>query len=293
MKHLLVVLAIVIAFASMAIAYEPPGIVYYIGGIAEGDVPTIDGDVSDWAFMPRAYYWTGADFRASGEEPNGQPGISTVYATGEVAKDDWDLLGMYIGWAPSTNMYYIGCNVTDSELFFPEESVGGTWKEDHFQFLIDAGGTGGNFRATEPKCSTAQQWYLTPDPRDEAMPLGFFGQAEGQEWSWVPPYGFYGIQKSATGWCGEIGVATWDYLDVTEATSVRHTLTAGEIIGGNVSLRDKDADELNNVGTTFNFADAWTDASLFASYYLVSPEETGRSTAVESSTWGSIKSTFK
>ena len=291
MKHLLVVLAIVIAFASMAIAYEPPGIVYYIGGIAEGDVPTIDGDVSDWAFMPRAYYYTGADFRDSALDPNGQPGISTVYATGEVAKDDWDLLAMYIGWAPSTNMYYIGCNVTDSELFFPEEGVGGTWKEDHFQFLIDAGGTGGNFRQTTPTNCTAQQWYLTPDPRDAAMPLGFFSPAEGQEWSWVAPHAFYGIQKSATGWCGEIGVTTWDFLDVAEATSTPHTLTAGEIIGGNVSLRDKDADGLNNVGTTFNFADAWTDASMFASFYLVDPAETV--TAVESSTWGSIKSTFK
>lgn len=292
MKHLLVVLAIVIAFASMAIAYEPPGIVYYIGGIAEADVPTIDGFVDDWAFMPRQYYWTGADFRASGEEPNGQPGVSTSYATGEVAKDDFDIIAQYIGWAPSTNMYYIGLNITDSELHFPNEDIGGTWQEDHFQFLLNANGEGGNFRSTSPPCSIGQQWYLTLDPRDEANPLGFFGSAAGQEWSWVPPFGFYGIQKSATGWSAEVGVALWDFLDVTQATSVRHIITAGETFGGNVHIRDRDPDE-NDCGTTMNFADAWTDASLFAAFYMVSPEETGRVTAVESSTWGSIKSTFK
>ena len=292
MKHLLVVLAIVLAFASMAIAYEPPGITYYIGGISEGDVPTIDGFVDDWAFMPRAYYWTGADFRAASEEPNGQPGVSTSYATGEVAKDDFDILGCYIGWAPSTNMYYIGVNVTDSELYFPEEEIGGTWKEDHLQFLLNPNGEGGNFRKAEPPCSIGQQWYLALDPRDEAQPLGFFGNAEGQEWSWVPPWAFYGIQKSATGWSAEVGLALWDFLDVTEATSVRHTITAGETFGGNVYIGDKDPDG-ENCGTTFNFADAWTDASLFAAFYMVSPEETGRVTAVESSTWGSIKSTFK
>ena len=290
MKHLLVVLAIVIAFASMAIAYEPPGIVYYIGGIADADVPTIDGDVSDWGFMPRSYYWTGADLRDAALDPNGVPGVSTSYATGEVAKDDWDVLGMYIGWAPSTNMYYLGGAVTDSDLFFPEEGIGGTWKEDHVQFLVDPGGTGGNFRATEPKCSTAQQWYLTPDPRDAAAPLGFFGNAEGQEWSWAAPHAFYGMQTSATGWSFEVGMTLWDFLDVAEATSTPHALAAGQIIGGNVNIKDKDADEAN-CGITFCFADAWTDASLFASFYLVAPEETV--TAVESSTWGSIKSTFK
>ena len=293
MKHLLVVVAIVLAFSSMAIAYEPPGVTYYIGGIAEADVPTVDGFVDDWAFMPRAYYWTGADFGASSEGGTGMPGASDHYANGEVAKDDFDVIAQYIGWAPSTNMYYIGLNVTDSELYFPNEDVGGSWQEDHFQFLLNANGEGGNFRSTDPSCCIGQQWYLTLDPRNEAQPLGFFGNAAGQEWAWVPPFAYYGIQKSATGWSAEVGLALWDFLDVTEATSVRHTITAGETFGGNVHIRDRDADELNDVGTTMNFADAWQDASLFASFYMVSPEETGSVTAVESSTWGSIKSTFK
>lgn len=290
MKYLFAVLAIVIAFSTMAIAYEPAGITYYIGGIAEANIPDIDGFVDDWAFMPRAYYWTGADFRDSALDPNGQPGAGTNYATGVTSKDDRDILALYIGWAPSTNMYYIGCDAVDNDLFFPEESIGGTWQEDHLQFLIDAPGTGGNFRTTEPKNCTAQQWYLALDPRDVATPLGFFGQVEGQEWCTVAPWAFYGMQVSATGWSCEVGMALWDFLDVAEATSTRHMLAAGDIIGGNVNIKDKDTDG-ENCGTTFNFADAWTDASLFAAFYLVDPVETG--TPVASSTWGSIKSTFK
>ncbi|MFH1009370.1 MAG: hypothetical protein V1800_17985 [Candidatus Latescibacterota bacterium] len=293
MKQLMVVFAIVLAFGSMAIAYEPAGVTYYIGGIADANVPTIDGSVDDWAFMPRAYYFTGADFIAREETTvgTGMPGASAHYPNGEVAKDDFDIIAQYIGWAPSTNMYYIGVSVTDSELFFPNEDVGGTWQEDHIQFLLNANGEGGNFRTTDPVCSIGQQWYLTLDPRNAANPVGFFGAAAGQEWSWVPPFTFNGVQKSATGWSLEIGMALWDYLDVTEATSVRHTLTAGETFGGNVHIRDRDADALNDVGTTMNFADAWTDASLFAAFYMVDPITTG-TVAVESSTWGSIKSTF-
>lgn len=296
MKHLLVLLGCLIFAAALwttAGALEPPGITYYVGGISAANVPTIDGDVSDWAFMPRQYYWTTDDFRASDQTPNGQPGISASYFSLPVTRDDFDILGMYIGWSPSTNMMYYAADITDSDLYFPNEDIGGTWQEDHFQFLMDANADGGNFRDPPPASARAQQWYCTPDPRNADAPVGFFGQTAGQEWSWKNPYAFWSIKTSATGWSAEVAVATWDWLDPEgPGKSQRHALTAGEIIGSNMHLRDRDSDA-QDTGTTMNFADAWTDASLFAAFYLVSPEDTGSVTAVESSTWGHIKSMLR
>ncbi|MCK5381554.1 MAG: hypothetical protein KAJ81_08785, partial [Candidatus Latescibacteria bacterium] len=62
---------VLMVLCEMSWGHEPPGIVYYIGGISETNIPTIDGDVSDWAFMPRQYYWTSDDFRDVALEPDG------------------------------------------------------------------------------------------------------------------------------------------------------------------------------------------------------------------------------
>ena len=94
-----------------------------------------------------------------------------------------------------------------------------------------------------------------------------------------------------------VEIAFEPYDDVypdDESQSTKHTFHEGDIVGLEVNRGDKDADPGSYddaYWSTFGGVNAWEFADQFGDY-LLAPVDTGTPTAVESSTWGQMKSSF-
>ncbi len=181
-------------------------------------------------------------------------------------------------------------------------------RNEHLAFGIDADHSGGVYMKLYTEDIDPARWdgshaqnyryYLN---REE--PIWHWGSAT---WAVKPPYAFIGW--SFDGEVGGEGVQTVE-LAVTPFDdlnsegidqSVVHTLTAGEIVGIVFAVKDNDnPDDPGYDGgwwsISHNSASGYKgDADLFTDYILLDfdPSIWVPGTAVESDTWGRIKSTF-
>lgn len=260
----------------------------YAVGIVGDAVPTIDGDLSEWANYPDWNIWTFADNFIDNSFGTVKD-LGSLDATGKLA------------WDGGTNMLYFAFDVFDD--VHVQESAAGQclyWIQDDLEWYIDADNSGGSYNGNEPegvrRCGPAQQ---------EAMLIGGVGNdlctCSASKWSMEAPYLYTAgmMTETATGTqtTYEVARMLFDFLDETPELSSVHQLAEGDVIGMSWDLDDQDVSGEGKSQTT-----AWYTTSLTSLFreadnlndVVMAPAEwdVSGATAVESQHWGAIKATF-
>jgi hypothetical protein len=287
MKHLVVVvmsIALIVGLSSLAGAdlFGPngEGNPWYALAIPEEYIPEIDGDLSDWAWMPTEYVFTPDFFASFGNFTD---------AEAAVPKDDFDVLIYGPCWIPANNMMAFAVNKVDDILYGPSEDVYAAHAEDCIQWATDA--DHGHDEAGDG--SQYQQNFFTPKAGGYA---GVFTGGGTKDWINNPPNGFWAanIQDNGT-FDFEIMMKMWDVagdgeLGDTPAGSIEHILEEHQIVGFSVEICDADSDsEIEFPDVEFDFGNVAEGGAVLPNYYLLPLSET---VAVQGSTWGAIKATF-
>lgn len=262
----------------------------YAVGIIGDVVPNIDGDLSEWQNYPAWNVLTFVDDfidNSFGTVKN----LNSLDFTGKVA------------WHPGTNMLYWAFDVWDD--IYVQESAPGEclyFIQDDLEWYINASASGGlynwgNEPEGVPRCAYAQQ---------EAMLVGGVGDdvctCSASKWSMEAPYLYWAGTTTPLAHghrtTYEVARMLFDWLDETPGTSTIHQLQLNGLIKMSFDIDDQDVSGAGKSQTT-----AWYTTPLTALYMnannlndmIMAPLEWALSdapTAVETATWGSIKTTY-
>jgi|SaaInl7_100m_RNA_FD_contig_31_1519848_length_1060_multi_17_in_0_out_0_1 hypothetical protein len=252
--------------------------------------PVLDGDMSDWDIVTDVY-------KINAETMFNQFG----------APLDLSDFNAWIAW---------GYNVNEGKAYF------GAWIADDYindtekwSTTTDWDHTGGIFRGFDQGDDFETRWASSQAQRyDIAGPIfsssGYFTRIidGSKSWAGQPPFvewagqflrGDVNTQEPAEMF-SEVAMVVFDDIHPEGADqSVRHDWSEGSIVGIEVNWGDKDVDPSaydDAYWSGFGGVGASRDADQFGDY-LLAPVEDGlpetRPTAVNASTWGHIKSTFK
>ncbi len=286
----------------------------------------LNGDGSEWQFLPRQYYLTHDDLKETVKRL-GDPNPASL------------AVKVVIGWSPVTNMIYF------LEERFDDHSNARLTVDDrqeNLEFSIDADHSGGWYMVMGSQADDHSNARLTANDRQENLEFGidadhsggaymnlysedidpnrwdgsqaqnyrYYLNREDPLWHWgsatwavKPPYGFIGWSfDGEVGGEGvqtvEIAVTPFDDLNSEGIDqSVVHTLAAGEIIGLVFAVKDSDnPDDTGYDGGWWSssWATAEHYADVFNDYILLDFDSSiwVPGTAVEADSWGRIKSTF-
>lgn len=249
-------------------------------------IPKIDGDLSDWDIVPPAYWAESEDF-------------SELYTESLVDQSNL-YITMKSGWNESANRLFFSMQVFDDKHRIDREDPWKTWRDDDWEIWIDADHSGPAMNAGETEeekkrlnCAYCQHWiFAVPELGDTWY---YFGNAStwGYPDYWNFGWSYTGEQFGESTYYYEFSTIPFSDLDYhgPEVTKF-HDLEEGEIIHVGHTIGDDDAD----MGPREHFwmiGGAANDCTKLADMILspVDPEMKVP-TAVESRTWGRIKSNF-
>ncbi|RKY64336.1 MAG: hypothetical protein DRP99_02305 [Candidatus Latescibacterota bacterium] len=253
---------------------------YYMPAVPDEYIPTIDGDLSDWAWLPSQFVFTPDWFATIGQFTDQEA---------QVPKDDFDVIVYGPVWIPSMNMVAFAIHKVDDILYAPHEEIRHCWDEDVVQWAVDAdhggedAGDGNDY----------QQCFFTPK---QGGHVGVFQGGGTVDWIYTEPYAYWAAKIQDNGsFDFEIMMTLWDWADATGPdASTKHMLKAGEIIGFSVEVCDADSDsEIEFPDVEFDYGNIAVGGSVLPDWLLMPVEETLKLLPVGSDTWGRIKASFK
>jgi hypothetical protein len=293
MKKIGIAVALVALFAVAAFGHQAS---YFMPQIPNPDAMVIDGKDDDWGWIDPAFAITPDDlFEILGSE-------------WPPAKDDWDCI-LYVAWSsqPDNSLYYFA-RVTDDSLGLFVENPQEYWKDDSLEIIVDADHSSENFNETE--MTSGQQYGIRILPAAGQSDSWIFNvPQETILWSAFDPYMVYSwtldppdarpLQQpegSTVTYTYEVKQNTWTFHDKTGPDgSAQHIFAPDQIFGLTFQFDETENPELGREkqpGTT-PVNGAFEDNSNGSDFITVPTEgATGGSgaTAVESDSWGRIKS---
>lgn len=286
MKKLLVFgVAVAFLMSLTAVAGAHLGELNYAFQFPDALVPTIDGDIGDWDIVPDPPYWIHMD----------RPMIDVTNAE-EINLEDANVK-FALGWNDTANMLYFGAWLYDDIRLAAGEYFSMYFDPMHQGLGPDAIYDFETDEETQRwRLARCQKYYFLRLEKEQGLCFSY----NPATWDREPPWGeaaeMYlsgarGSEGPTTLTC-EMSFTPWEDLNFNGPdVSKIGDLTEGEILGAEISYADTDDPEVRYsywlvVGGTNTFKDAtqWGD-------WLLSPMEEGL-IAVESDTWGRIKSTF-
>lgn len=294
----------ILGLATTAWAHVPADRIFLAFQWPDKAMPIIDGKLDEWRIVPEVYVIKPEDTHES------------LYSN-PIDKSDLDFRGI-IGYNDASDKILAATQVFDDFHERDNTDPGScNCADDNFEFWIDGDHAGSPYvaeygtaegasaeereRATN---STLQWWSIAVPPvGDRDVQSGNTGQ-----WQDDPPHfdfawSFKGEQFGEGTYYYEMSFTLWDDMDFRgPATSTPSTLEEGEIIGMNWIVSDYDgakAQRVNADGST-TYDGYWITGGpccdgVNASDFLLAPLEEGvfKGTAVETNTWGRIKSRFQ
>jgi hypothetical protein len=296
-------LSLIVMGASVGLAHEPPGEVYFTVGFPGHAVPVSDGDLSDWDMVPEEFWLTlENDFE------------ETVRGIGT----DFDLadfnIKCIVGWSEDTNRIYTMAAVVDDYLHNKRENTAMYNYDDELHFVVDADHGGGDMFGDgwfdlEPE--EYRQLFYTEGQLYNCLipPLdGYwtFMYIEATGW-WLNtgkefPYPEYlamgwtrtGENEGPGSYTYEMMVTPWDWLDWSgPEASIELDLEEGLIIHIGFLYKDYDTDEAYEGSYDFPpIHNVWRNANLMGDMELLAADPEMFPTAVETDSWGRIKASM-
>lgn len=295
MKKLLFAAAVSAMLASTVSAHQAT---YFMPQVPNPDAMVIDGNDDDWGWIDPAFGIT-PDLMF---EILGNPF--------PVPKDDWDVV-LFVAWSsqPDNALYYFA-RVTDDSLGLFVENPQEYWKDDSLEIIIDADHTSENFNETEQ--TSGQQYGVRIKPAAGQPDTWIFNvPQESILWSTREPWMTYAwtvdppdaeplSQPAGTtvSYTYEVRQAIYTFHDKNGvAGSTRHIFAPDQTIGITFQFDETENPEVGREmqpGTT-PVDGAFQDNSNGSDFITVPTEGAtggsgGNETAVESQSWGRIKS---
>lgn len=267
---------LILAGSAAAFVYGPngEGNPYYAPAIPDRLVPTMDGNLADWAWMPSQWVFT----------MNNAPG--QIKGNKEWVRDDFDVAIYGPAWIPATNMYAFAVHKVDNIWYDPAAEVWGDNDGEAMQWCTDPDASGGPY----PGGRGAQQNFFSL--KDGGF-VGCFQLRDMSRFIFEEPHCFWQatMDISTGSFDLELMYHLWDYVGDLESESEIHTFEAGQSIGGTFLCYDQDNPE-TYVGMWWHFAEPSSDSGNYARFEMLplSETEAALSTPVETTTWGQIKS---
>ena len=280
------------------------GKVYHAVGIPDDRIPVIDGDLSDWGWVPERYIIRTDQMEDAlgGEMPG---------------PDDLDCR-IIVGWNGKTNLLYIAVSVKDDIHNADSSEPLKQYKDDGIEIYIDANHNGGQGIDDEYGIEMQDFGFSVPRAQGEFVQWGK-GYNPVNYWPVEKPYCHHAYRMDGPNVDYEVALALWDrlYVDKGPEASIRHQLGSGRTIGMDVLVNDvdEDPDTRDCQATTGipwigpwktipkQFPDCrsltaricsktssgWSKANDLSDFVLDKPPET----AVAEISWGQLKQTFK
>lgn len=285
--------AIAIAGTASAHVFGPngEGNPWYLPAIDEALVPTIDGDLSDWAFMPDEYIFDLEAFVPWGAWNDDEQANTT--------RDDWDVLIYGPAWIPATDQLIVAYHIVDDHFYSPDPSYGMGWAEDHMQINTDAdhGGDEGFTGQMLDTFHDYQQNYIQPK---SGGITGCYVDHRELDWVYEAPYTF--VEWSRRDWVeGADGSYDLEWLHqpfVTMKPTSMGGVDASEladwepgmIVGLDVACKDADAEGESSGYVSFKFGPgSQYGGHVLADWELLDIADMEYKTAVENNSWGRVK----
>ena len=309
-KFILLLLPCALALAFSGPALGHTGLEFFLQEVPDPDAMTMDGDESDWG-------WFDNDLALDSN-------LDFYVTSGEVADpEDYSATWRLAYSRPPDNRLYFFLRIQDDSLRRQEPDLKRMWHDDFTQFNLDNDHSGGpGLGANLDEASNHQRYHLRilPGPDgvaafnsqievlgDERLSwtqdVDLFGNATGVwdlAWTVTPPDAQHGTLDIEVTW--EARFKTYDAVGLTEAESVRHVYEDGQVTHLGPRLTDND-------GSLFQYdfylqdrftgdqnpAQYGTEGDQFPDWFLIGCEDCPNAggsggTAVESSSWGRIKS---
>ena len=305
---LLLPCALALAFSGPALAHT--GLEFFLQEVPDPDAMTMDGDDSDWG-------WFDNDLALDSN-------LDFYVTSGEVADpEDYSATWRIAYSRPPDNRLYFFLRIQDDSLRRQEPDLKRMWHDDFTQFNLDNDHSGGpGLGANLDEASNHQRYHLRilPGPDgvaafnsqievlgDEQLSwtqdVDLFGNVTGVwdlAWTVTPPDAQHGTLDIEVTW--EARFKTYDAVGLSEAESVRHVYEDGQVTHLGPRLTDNDGSLFqydfylqDRFTGTQNPAQYGTEGDQFPDWFLIGCEECPNAggsgaTAVESSSWGRIKS---
>jgi hypothetical protein len=280
----------VLLIAGASWAHLPVGTTFLAVQFPDANVPTIDGNLTEWDVIPEVYWIDHTQL------------TETVIGVG-TAWDATDLsLRAIVGYNATINRLLIMEDRFDDQIL-----VRTGWEP--MEMVFDADHTGGMFNVwgdiedqeTKERLHGAQ-----------AQNYGFNQGGPGlnawhkAQWHYSPPWGEIASTQTVDDNSGEgffraeYMLTGWDDLDWASAeTSTIHTLVEGDVVGFHFTIIDDDDLDVGGYEgywTLSGATDSYFQGDLLSDFLLapIDPDIDwgGQMTAVSSESWGRIKSTF-
>jgi hypothetical protein len=281
-----------IAWAGNSLAYENAnGFGYFALEVPDAGAMVLDGLADDWGWFDPAYVIT--------------PDQMNCTLTGVVPdKSDWDC-AIHVGWTPEPdNRLYAFVRVIDDTLNIDETNMDDGWKDDDMEIPLDVDGSatfhgpadGGGTRTDMQQITFHIPWpggypqvaYLRWNQIPEMQWAVNEGLIEGQVD--VQPKLEHHATDVTYGY--EIRMAAYDFYSPDGAdASTRHVFEAGQSFGMSVTIGEADTGGRTGQMSTHLVETGAHDGDLCSEFTLLAIGD--YETAVESSSWGAVKTLFR
>ena len=288
MRKLLLLPLAVAVMAIPASAHQGDG-PFLAAQFPDDGLPTIDGNISEWQALPDHFQVLIEDTRNAYAERSG----------GELDKADLDF-GFWGGYNANSDQLYAAVWVFDQlHVRDAPDATDCTCNDDNYEFFTDAD------HSLDDAAYGNGWWNIAVPPvegKSHTPDVGFHTQPP----HFVYATSFEGEEFGESTYYYEVAFTPWDDLqrdgDGNDAGSVQSTLDPGEIIHWEMIVTDDDA-ELSHAeqypnGTWKN--DGWWSLGVGAAHSDRAPDweldtdiTSAMPTAVESKTWGRLKSRFR
>ena len=266
-------LCVLMAAYGTADAHHPLGQVHFAYEFGDAEVPTLDGDLSDWDMVPESYKITMDNLHDYFQDmQRGDTGIV----------DSTDFTVWFkVGWNESANQLYIAAETYDNMHLITrgDGDLGNMWQQDCMEVEVDGDNSGGqyeNFGSDEEnqRWGGAQaQQYAFAHPNGDGVDGVVF--ASGSTWPLQAPYGGMGFSFDGNITRYEVAITPWNDLHPAGSdSSTAHIMDAGQIVGLNLNFADFDnpgnPGEYNSYWMVTDHHDNhWALAQRFADFLLM------------------------
>lgn len=291
-------LALVLGLAGGASAHigDTMYLFYEIPDADVADLDLQDGSIDDWLDIVGDPSLNATDFFADPGVGDGAP-----YDPADMDYRIW------FGWNSSSSTIWGAMERTDDVYIneYAGGNVGDLWRWDTtIEFMVDGDHTGGEYGFNAGNCEDCTEEEINLVNNRQAQQFTAIGvspdiytvgyQGKAQDWYLQMPYtqgggAVYGTNPVTS--VTELMVTPMDNLIYNdEAASVASTLTAGRVIGFQISVPDWDVAGTYHAFHTLTGQEAtWRFAERFADARLVGADG---GTAVGDDSWGRIKASF-
>ena len=299
---IILALALTGVLATSAWAHKPEGVEFFAPHIPDALLPDIDGNDNDWSWYPQDLVIT-HDMLLSraGNDPR------------DIADID---VSMRIAWNESTNKLYFALEAFDNFIHRDTENAQDIYTEDGWTISTDPDHSGGFFHAGDLEQNVmgtqGQQWVVHPPGPAATMWVydfgeDFFSKVErrgGYDGMWFsfPPWGDIAVGPPSAVPVSEgdtdvtlfyeFAWTLFDHLDYGGPdSSIEHVLAEEQIIhlGSHYQDHDEAGDDWDSQWGLNDETHATRDGSAQPDWVMVKID-IDVPTAVQTSTWGRIKS---